>query len=149
MSKIQELGPQAANLPNLVVQYEADLEQAAANLKISGKTLDIALREQGTWPGYYSQRRAELKAVMKHLDARVNAMRGTVARKYENYSIKLGERLLNTYIDSDPEFLRAHDLYLEIAELYDKYDAVCEAFTVRGYALRDLTTARSNSIQDT
>jgi hypothetical protein len=149
MSKIQELGPQAINLPNLVVQYEADLDQAAANLKISGKTLDAALREQGTWPGYYSQRRAELKAVMKHLDARANATRGTIARKYENYSIKLGERLLNTYIDSDPEFLRANDLYLEIAELYDKYDAVCEAFTVRGYALRDLTTARSNSIQDT
>lgn len=150
MSKIAELGAENANLPNLVIQYEADLEAAPANLKISGKTLEIALREQGTWPVYYSQRRSELKTLMKHLDAKVSAVRGTIARRYvENYSRSLGERVMNTYIDAEPEYLAIYQLYLEIAELHDKYSDVCEAFTIRGFALRDLTTARVHSIQDT
>lgn len=150
MSKITELGPENANLPTLVVQYEVDLEAAEANLKISGKTLDVALREQATWPIYYSQRRAELKSLMKYLDTKVSAVRGTIARRYvENYSRTLGERVMNSYIDAEPEYIKAYQLYLEIAELYEKYDSVCEAYTIRGFALRDLTTARVNSIQDT
>lgn len=147
MSKISELGKNYEQLPALIVQYEADLAEASINLKISGKTLDKSLQEQGTWPGYYSERRAELKTLMKYLDARVSAVRGKLTKGYfENYNPKPSERMIDKYIDAEPEYLSTYQLYLEVAELFDKYDAVCEAFTVRGFALRDLTTARVNNI---
>jgi hypothetical protein len=149
MSKIAELGQSMSNLPALIIQYEADLEAAVENLKISGKILDLALREQGTWPNYYSQRRAELKTLMKYLESNVAATRSRIARRYEQYSIKLSDRLLYSYIDGEDEFLKINQLYLEVEELYSKYDAVVDAFDKRGFALRDLTLARVHSIQDT
>jgi hypothetical protein len=149
MSKITELRASLKNLPALIVQYEADLEAATANLKISDKTLGDALREQGTWPNYYSQRRAELKTLVKYLESQVASVRGRIARRYEQYSIKLSDRLLYSYIDGEEEFLNINQLYLEVEELYFKYDAVVDAYDKRGFALRDLTLARVHSIQDT
>ncbi len=149
MSKIASLGKNNENLPELIVQYETELKEAEANLKITGKILDLALREQGAWPVYYGQRRAELKTLMKYLDARVSAVRGRLTRNYfENCNPKQSERMIDKYVDYEQEYLSMYHLYLEVAELYEKYDAVCEAFTIRGFALRDLTTARVEQIQN-
>lgn len=149
MSRIPDLGRTNENLPALVAQYEDDLSHAEANLQIRGKMLDEALKEQGSWPIYYAQRRAELKTLLKYLDTQVSAVRGRLARRYvENYSRQLGERVMNSYIDAEQEYLQMNELYLEIEELYNKYDAVCDAFEKRGFALRDLTTARVHNIQN-
>lgn len=150
MSRIAELGPKNINLPKLIAQYEDDFDKVADNLRITGKLLGECLREQGTWPIYYSQRRAELKTLLKHMDGEVSAVRGGLAKRYvENYSRALGERVMNSYIDSEAEYLSMNSLYLEILELYEKYDAAVDAFEKRGFALRDLTLARVHSIQDT
>lgn len=150
MSKISDMGVDFSELPTLVETYETDLMEAAANVKITGKLLDLALREQGSWPLYYSQRRAELKTLVKYLDAKVSAVRGSLAKRYvENYNPKIGERVMNSYIDSEPEYLKMYRLYLEISDLYERYNEVCEAFTIRGFALRDITLARSNQIENT
>lgn len=149
MSKIADLGKNNENLPALIFQYEEDLKDAPANLKIGGKILEKCLQEQGAWPVFYGQRRAELKTLMKYLDARVNAVRARITETYfTNYNPKPTERMIDKFVDKEQEYLSMYVLYLEVAELYDKYDAVCEAFTVRGFALRDLTTARVEQIQN-
>ena len=149
MSQILNLGKDNKGLPDIIAKYDNDLLLIEQNLRLTGKTLDFALKEQGTWPSYYSQRRAEIKTLMKHLDACVYSVRSSLTRRYvENHSRQLGERLISTYVDSEAEYLSIYGLYLEVAELYDKYDAVVEAFDKRGFALRDLTLARTHSIQD-
>lgn len=149
MSRIADLGVKFSNLPALIAEYEQAFENVEEHLRLGGKALDKSLAEQGAWPIYYAQRRAELKTIMKYLDAQVAAVRGRVARRYnENSSIKLGERMLNNYIDADDEFLKINELYLEVGELHEKYDAAVDAFDKRGFALRDLTAARVASIQN-
>lgn len=149
MSRLGDLGINFANIPSLIDEYEQAFTTVAENLRLGGKALDHALNEQSTWPIYYAQRRAELKTILKFLDAQVSSTRGTLARRYvENYSRSLGERVMNSYIDSEPEFLRMNELYLEVAELYDKYDSAVDAFDKRGFALRDLTAARIATIQN-
>lgn len=149
MSRIHELGVNFTNLPALIAVYEDAFNEVEDHLRLSGKVLDRALYEQSTYPIYYSQRRAELKTIMKFLDAQVASVRGRLTRKYnENYNPKLGERMMNSYIDAEEEYLKINELYLEVSELYDKYDAAVDAFDKRGFALRDLTTARVHSIQN-
>ena len=148
MSRIADLGTKFNNLPTLIAEYEKAFQNVEDHLRISGKALDKALAEQGAHPVFYGQRRAEIKSILKYLDAQVSAVRGRLTRKFnENYNPKLGERMMNGYIDAEPEYLAIHELYLEVAELYEKFDAACDAFDKRGFALRDLTSARVHSIQ--
>jgi hypothetical protein len=149
MSRLADLGDKFSNLPTLIVEFEEAFEGIEENLRLSGKALDKALNEQSTWPIFYAQRRAELKTIMKYLDAQVSAARGRLARRYvENYSRTLGERVMNSFIDSEDEYLKINELYLEIAELHDKFDDAVSAFDKRGFALRDLTAARIATIQN-
>lgn len=147
MSKVANLGENNQNLPDLISAYDAELQLAAERLRIQGKTLEIAQREQCSWPVWYEVRRVELKTLVKHFTAEVARVRGTLTKRYnENYSRQLGDRMMNSYIDAEAAYLSMNSLLLEVEELYEHYSAVCEAFTRRGFALRDLTTARVNQL---
>lgn len=148
MSRIGDLGPNLANLPNIIASYEDALQQAREVLPIENKTLERAHKEQCAWIGYFDERRAELKTLVKYLMANESKVRGQLVRRYTERSTRaLGERAMNSYIDSEAEYLAAHELLLEVEELYEKYTAVVEAFNKRGFALRDITAARVADVQ--
>lgn len=105
--------------------------------------IEEALKEQAAWPIFYDEKRRELNTLVKYLDSKVNAVRGRLTRAYtENYSRELSDRLKDKYIDNEDEYLSMNEIYLEIYEIAEKYEAVVEAFKVRGFALRDITQLR-------
>ena len=150
MSRIPELGLKFANLPSLIQEYDLELSEASQRLSIRGKNLDEALREQCAWPLFYDVKRAELKTLVKYFDTQQCSIRGLLTRKFkENYSRDIGDRMIEKYIDNEPEYLQIRGITLEIEEIYDQYVAVMDAFKVRGFALRDLTEAKVASIHNT
>ena len=150
MSIIDKLGENLCNLPKVIAEFEDAFVAVEKNLTIKGKTLNAAQVEQTAYPFYYAALRAELKTLVNILDMRVSKVRGQLVKKYkENYSRDLGERQLNSYVDQEEPYLQARELYLECEELLEKYSAAVDAFTKRGFALRDLTEARVNDIHDT
>jgi hypothetical protein len=149
MSRIQDLGKSFANLPQIIADYEQAFANITQDLAVKGKMLEVALREQASNSYYYESRKAELKVLLKYMDSQVAKVRGTLIRRYkENYSRDLGERQLNNYVDAETDYLTVYELYLECEELYEKYSAACDAFTKRGFALRDITNARCDSVHD-
>jgi hypothetical protein len=149
MSKIGEIRQDFSKLIDVISSYDEDIDAVPARLKMLGKTLGAALNEQAAWPAYYGMRRAEIKALVSYMESKENKTRSTIARKYvENYSKVLGDRMINTYIDSDPEYLSVHELKLEVVELYDKFNAIMDALDKRGFALRDTTLARVNDLEN-
>lgn len=150
MSRIGELGDGFVNLPGLIDEYDQQLEKARTIIPVAGKTLEQAQKEQCSWYVYFDERRVELKALVKYMTAQVEQTRGKLTRQYvERSSRDLGERLITKYIDAEPDYLRAYELLLEVEELYEKYEAVTEAFNKRGFALRDITAARVADVHNT
>lgn len=150
MSKIGELGKEFANLPKLLIQYDDTLREAMDILPIKDKTLEKAQREQCAYYVYYDERRAELKTLVKYLTAHVSKVRGSLVRQYNEHGNRaLGERMINSYVDNEPDYLKAYELLLEVEELYDKYVGVVEAFNKRGFSLRDITLARVHEVSNT
>lgn len=148
MSQIDKLGVSFANLPNLIAEYEAALEEAKRILPVKGKTLDAALKEQ-TAVVFFDERRAEVKSLVKFMEIQVAKVRGGLVRRLnESHAKALGERMINSYIDNEDSYVQMHELLLEVEELYEKYTAVVEAFNKRGFALRDITQARIADVHD-
>jgi hypothetical protein len=149
LSRIPDLGKNFERLPDLLSEYDEHLALAPERIAIKGKIIEEALKEQAAWPVFYDEKRRELNTLVKYMDSRVNAIRGKLTRAYtENYSRELSDRLKDKYIDNETDFLSINEIYLEIYELAEKYEAVVEAFKVRGFALRDITTLRVNSLHD-
>lgn len=149
MSRIADLGKNYERLPSLLAEYDEHLALAPERLAIKGKIIEEALKEQAAWPVFYDEKRRELNTLVKYMDSRVNATRGRLYRAYtENYSRELPDRTKDKYIDNETDFLSINELYLEIYELAEKYEAVVEAFKVRGFALRDIVVARTHQFQN-
>lgn len=147
MSRIADLGDKYCNLPDLLDKYNDEIDQIEDRLRIKGKLLEVAQQEQCAWPMFYEVRRVELKTLVKYFEGQVALVRGQLVRRYtENYSRALGDRILNNYIDAEEPYIKIRELFLEVEELYEKYSAVADAFTKRGFALRDLTTAKVNQL---
>jgi hypothetical protein len=129
--------------------YYDDIDVVEARLALKGKTLSEANKEQIAWLVHYDQRRVELKAIVKFLQLRVDQVRGRLTHKFvENYSRELSERTREKYIDKEDEFLDINEKLLEVDELYDKYNAIVEAFKARGYALRNQVEINVHQLSD-
>lgn len=150
MSGITDLGPALEYLPDVLSEYEKELEGIEKVIKIEGKLLEKANLEQASYQLYYDMKRIELRRVLKHLEKKRDKIRGQLFKSYtETYSRELSDRGKEKYIDNEESYLAIQELYLEVEELYEKFVAVMEAFKSRGYALSNITDARVNSLENT
>lgn len=148
MSKAIELRPNLSNLPELIIQYEDELVNVLTHLEVKGKSLKHANMEQASHEYFYSYRLSELKSILKMADINVARARGKLFKQYtEHHSIDLSDRAKEQYINNDDAYISAFQLYLEVKETYDKYEAALEAFRSRGYALNNITKARIAEVE--
>jgi hypothetical protein len=157
LSRIHELGdPESsdhkikfANLPAMLEQYERELAEAEQHLAIKGKKLEHANRENPTWQHYYDARRIELATLVKYMEMQVARVRGKLFKSYSEHNQRdFSDKAKNQMIDNEPAYLNVYELYLEVEEMYKKYQAVVDAFTSRGYALNNITKIRVAALED-
>lgn len=149
MSLIADLVENKKSLPDILTEYESALDGFEKNLEIKGKKLEHANREHPGWQSYYDQRRIELYSLVKYYDGQISRVRGKLFKSYtETYSRELSDRAKDKYIDNEKAYLDMLEVFLEVKELYDRYDAVIEAFKSRGYALNNITKIRVSALED-
>lgn len=149
MSKLHELGDNFQKLPDLLLQYEKELPQVEMIIKIEGKTLEQANKENPSWQLYFDQKRVELKTIVDYLEIRVSRVRSKLFKQItESNPRDLSDRAKEKFIDSEQAYLNIQELYLEAKEIYAKYQSVVDGFTTRGYALNNITKARVADVQD-
>lgn len=148
-SRIPDLGEKFKGLPKVLAEYESALQDVDKHLSIQGKTIEAANRENPSWHSYYDQKRVELHTLVKYVEAQVARVRGKLFRSYtEAHQRELSDRAKDKYIDNEEAYLETYEILLEVKELYDKYQAVCDAFQTRGYALNNITKIRVASLED-
>lgn len=149
MSLIEQLGEGKKNLPTILMRYENGLDDVEANLAIKGKMLEQANIEQAAWQAYYDQSRIELYSLMKFMEADVARIRGKLWISYtETHTRDLGPRDKDQYINNETAYLDTNELFLEVQELYKKYEAIVDAFRSRGFALNNITKIRISQMED-
>jgi cell fate (sporulation/competence/biofilm development) regulator YmcA (YheA/YmcA/DUF963 family) len=148
MSRIESLGKKLEKLPGILREYEDEIENVKSILSIKGKTLKVCNRD-AEHQFFYDEKRKELSTLVKYMDAKVNATRGRLYRAFtENSPRELSDRARDKYIDNEHDYLIMYELYLEVKELYEKYEAIVDAFRSRGYAINNLTKLVTNNVED-
>lgn len=158
MSKIADLGDSKSpdikekykNLATILGDYSNELSDAEENLKIEGKSLEKANRENASWKYYYKQRLVELTTLTKFFEREVDRVRGKLFKgfSFPNNNLDLSDRAKDKYIDQEQAYLDIHEIYLEVKETRDDFESIVEAFTDRGYALKNITEARIAQLED-
>lgn len=149
MSKISDLGAKHEKLPDVLGQYIKDLDDLKDIVRLKGKKLEVANRENPAWYLYYRERKVELGTLVKYFEGEVSRIRGKLYREYkERYSIDLGEREIGRYIDHDEKYLTLYHMLLEVKEIHDQYDGAVDTLTTRGYALNNITKIRVAGLED-
>ncbi len=148
LSLIERLGEDYKNLPDILAEYEKGLEEVEENLNITGKRLEAANSEHAAWQLYYDSRRADLYILLKYFEAKTTAVRGMLFKKMNSFNQTLSDRQKDKYIDNEEKYLTQLEIYLEVKGTYEKYEAICNAFKSRGYALNNITKIRVASLED-
>lgn len=149
MNPYQLITESLLNLPQILDHYEEILVDWAENLKIEGKTLELANREQPGWLAYYDECRIQLKSVVKYIEDQVEKVRGEEWVRYtEKYSRELSYKDKDRYVCKETTYLSKREILHEATELYDRFDGIVRAFEARGYALKNITEARIHQLSD-
>ena len=148
MTRISDLGKNLENLPDLFLEYNDALKDINSILLIKGKSIKNANRDAQE-QYFYDQKRVELKSIVDFLEMRIKSIRSKLFRSLTEHNPReLTERSKERYIDSEPEFLEAQQIYFEMKELYEKYLSINESFKARGYAMNNITKAIIASVEE-
>lgn len=138
-----------ANVALITEEYEKEILDLKSHLVLKGKTLEKSNVEQASWLAFYDQRRLELKSVLDYLEMHVEKEYGRLWKSYtENYSRDLTPKDKENYIKHDQKYVDAKNLYFEIQDLHAKYQMAVDAFQARGYALNNITRAKTAGVGD-
>ena len=149
MSRINDLGENNQNLPEIIDEYQTVLDQAKSNIQISGKRIDVANVEQASWLAYYDERRVELRTLDKWLEGEVARVRGRLFKSLtENNARDLSDRAKEKYIDTEVAYQNMNAVYLEVHEMYELFMSIVEAFRARGFALNNITRLKVAQVDD-
>ncbi len=130
--------------------YRIIRDEADAILEIEGKTIRRALMEQTSWQSYYDQKRGELKSLLKYFNEVVmGPIRGSKWKDLtEESNISLSQKDKEYYLRTYTEIVDLETVYIILEELYYEFDAICEAFRSRGYALKHISELMIAQIED-
>lgn len=152
MSRLGDIGTASSKydkLPALILEYDEHLDHVEERIAIKGKGLEAANVENAAWQVFYDQKRVEMRTVLKYMTMEIERVRGKLYKhlKEGGSNRELGEREINQYINQEESYLHMKQLQLEVEELYEKYKTVIDAFTTRGYALRNITELRISQLE--
>lgn len=125
------------------------LDQAKEDVKLNAKTIQEASMEHASLYLFYADKLCELKIIAEKVKLEIDIARSKCTiRLNENHSISLNSTLITKYLDSEPDIIKAIQLYLEVEEVRLKFGEVVEAFKTRGYQLNNITKQRVTQIED-
>jgi hypothetical protein len=132
-----------------LIEYEKEISEFEEHIRIIGKTLEHANRENPSWQLYYDQKRIELNILVKYCEMKIASVRGQLFKSYtDSFQRELSDRAKDKYIDAEPQYLNWVKILLAVKEIHDKYLSVCNAFQTRGYSLNNITKARTTGLED-
>ena len=148
MGWYSEVSRDVGKIPNAVAFFEAELEEARVERKLSGNLE----RASASMPGIVEHRfnqLQEIEAILNYLNIELRRLRSSYFKKYlENYQRALSSRDVDRYVDGEADVVDYEKIINEFALLRNKWLGVLKALDQKQWQITNITKLRVAGMED-
>lgn len=148
MSWYTKVTQNLANLPDFILYYEKELEQAKFEVSIRGNVEKNLAGLPGVTDHRFSQLQ-EIEAVLNYLNIQLRKVRSTTFKKYlENYQRALTSRDAEKYVDGEQDVIDMETLINEVSLLRNRWLAIMKGLESKNFMLGHLVKLKCAGMED-
>lgn len=137
-----------ALLPNFVLYYEKELDNAKSDARIHG-SVEKQLRDLPGITEHRFNQLQEIEALLNYMNVQLRKIRHKHYKKFlEGYAKALTSRDAQIYSDAEDEVIEYEVLINEVALIRNKYLGILKAIEAKNFQLGHIARLRTAGLED-
>jgi hypothetical protein len=137
-----------SHIPDAVLYYEAELQAARNDTRITGNIERAAANMPGIVEQRFNQLQ-EIEAILEYLNIELRRLKSQHFRKYlENYQRALSSRDCEKYVDGESDVVDFEKIINEFALLRNKWLGITKALDIKQWQLSNVIKLRTAGMED-
>jgi hypothetical protein len=137
-----------SNIPDAVAYFEAELQAAKNDTRITGNIEKAAAGMPGIVEHRYNQLQ-EIEAILEYLNIELRRLRSQTFRKYlETYQRALTSRDVEKYVDGEADVIDYEKIINEFALLRNKWLGITKGLEIKQWQLSNIIKLRVAGMED-
>lgn len=139
-----------SKVPARMAVYEELIEAAEICFELGGKNLEGVCRNHARDLMTYDMMLQECKTIEETIRVKIEELESSLYRKINDTSQKaLGVREIQQYIKSEPQFVAASEILLEVLHTKRRLESIVEALKSLGWSLGHIVKLRIAQLEKT
>lgn len=136
------------NIPDAVAYFEAELQAAKYECRITGNIEKAAASMPGIVEQRYNQLQ-EIEAILEYLNIELRRLKSSHFRKYlENYARALSSRDVEKYVEGEADVVDMEKIINEFALLRNKWLGITKALDQKQWQITNIVKLRVAGMED-
>jgi hypothetical protein len=148
MGWYSEVSRDISKIPDAILHFESELNQARAECKLVGNVEKSAAAMPGIVEQRFNQLQ-EIEAILNYLNIELRRLRSSYFKKYlENYQRALSSRDVEKYVDGEADVVDYEKIINEFALLRNKWLGVLKALDQKQWQITNVVKLRVAGMED-
>ena len=148
MTWYTKISKDISNIPDAVLFFNDELEEARKECRISGNIEKAAAAMPGVVEERYSQLQ-EIEAILEYLNIELRRLKSSHFRKYlENYQRALSSTDGNRYVEGEADVVDFEKIINEFALLRNRWLGITKALDQKQWQLTNIVKLRVAGMED-
>ena len=148
MGWYSEISKDISNIPDAVEYFEAELQEARKEVKLSGNVERAAASMPGIVEQRFSQLQ-EIEAILEYLNIELRRLKSQHFRKYlENYQRALSSRDCEKFVEGESDVVDFEKIINDFALLRNKWLGITKALDQKQWQITNVVKLRVAGMED-
>jgi hypothetical protein len=148
MSWYSKVSKDISNIPDAVAYYEAELQAARVDARITGNIEKASAAMPGIVEQRFSQLQ-EIEAILEYLNIELRRLKSQLFRKYlETYQRALSSRDCEKFVDGEADVVDYEKIINEFALLRNKWLGITKGLDIKQWQLSNIIKLRVAGMED-
>lgn len=148
MGWYSEVSRDIAKIPDAILHFENELNNAKLECKVKGNVEKLAAELPGIVEHRFNQLQ-EIEAILNYLNIELRKLRSSYFKKYlENYQRALSSRDVEKYVDGEADVVDFEKIVNEFALLRNKWLGILKGLDQKQWQITNIVKLRVAGMED-